>query len=643
MPSSIASLLPLSVVALLAMPTVRKVAVPLSTTLLATVLAIHTLRVRARARRQMKERHHFSQVGQRIEEQIPAMGHLHAARAALASIVTAIQAFAVGVARLSASFRQGGAELEGAFPEFGALPDPGDDLRPLHIQCTAWHDVGETETACAVHMLEISKNLSHLAEEAEAEREKCFQEVKHLREDLARAELAFEIAKRKRWFSWFFAETRTAEDDARERQLLDGQWFDFAAALDRLNKQLESLRSRSASTLADAAADVRSMAADIGNKMVILGPKPRPQVITKSQKMEGFIKSMSTAEGRQRLRDAEVSVAVAKPIIPLKEAMLAPPILNNGPTEWRINGVYHHQILKMGLRQLDYSWPVDDLLTFPRGKDGSSVLFRERLFREMLEGTLRLQSITQNDIAAAQRDMDRLCLRQLLRLRVLHLDFTPSGCGADSVSAVGGTHEVFLNKLDGLLFRQLGQKAVKGLTAAPLDSGEMHRIGRESVLFAAAAAAIRHPPWWCWWVTDQLQIFFDVSSFVCSREFADGGVLEVTDYSRKDKHEPTGNLRWFDWRIDLVSQEASLSPSSAGRMDATELGHKAVVRAPPLTTQSNGSASAAGPAAGTPDESAPTASATGAGAAAMVSPEVLRGLKSSLRRADGNASALRHP
>eukprot|EP00419_Tripos_fusus_P073325 CAMPEP_0172899440 /NCGR_PEP_ID=MMETSP1075-20121228/161798_1 /TAXON_ID=2916 /ORGANISM="Ceratium fusus, Strain PA161109" /LENGTH=628 /DNA_ID=CAMNT_0013755427 /DNA_START=17 /DNA_END=1903 /DNA_ORIENTATION=- len=627
------------------MPAVRKVAMPLGTTLLATLLAIHTLRVRARARRQMQERHQISQVGRRIEEQIPAMGNLHSAKAAISSIVAAVQAFAVGVRRLAASFSQCGAELEKAFPEFGALPDLGDDLRPVHIQCTAWNGVGETESACAVHMLEISNSLSQLAEEAEKEKMKCFEEVRHLREDLARAELDFEIARgRKCWFSWFVAETRTAEDDARERQLLDGRWFHCATAIDRLSKQLDGLRSRTASTLADAAADVRGMAADIGNKMAVLGPKQRPPTITKSQKMEGFIKAMSTADGRQRLRDAEVSVEVAKPIIPLKEAMLVPPLLNNGPTEWRINGVYHHQILKIGLRQLDLSWPVNDLLSFPRGKDGSSLLFRERLFRELLEGTLRLQSITRNDIAAAQRDMDRLSLRQLLRLRVSHLDFTPSGCGADSVSAVGGTHEVFLNKLDGLLFRQLGQKAVKGPIAEHLDSGEMHRVGRETVLFAAAAAAIRHPPWWCWWITDQQRIFFNVESFVCSRNFADGGVLEVTDYSRKDKHEPTGNLRWFDWRVDLVSQESSLSPSSAGRMDTTELGHASVAGASSLNKSAhpNGSTNAAGPAASMPEESAPTTSATGAGAAAMVSPEVLRGLKSSLRRANVKETAPRH-
>ena len=64
-------------------------------------------------------------------------------------------------------------------------------------------------------------------------------------------------------------------------------------------------------------------------------------------------------------------------------------------------------------------------------------------------------------------------LPQLLRLRVLHLDFTPSGCGADTVTAVGGTHQAFLSTLDTLLFQHLGRQATNQLVAAVSTGREL--------------------------------------------------------------------------------------------------------------------------------------------------------------------------
>ena len=70
----------------------------------------------------------------------------------------------------------------------------------------------------------------------------------------------------------------------------------------------------------------------------------------------------------------------------------------------------------------------------------------------------------------------------MLRLRVLHLDYTPSGAGADSVSTVGSAHEAFLAMLDGRLMRLLGRTAA-GRVAPELVARpeEAHRLSSGGV------------------------------------------------------------------------------------------------------------------------------------------------------------------
>mmetsp|Transcript_62615 Transcript_62615/g.197709 ORF Transcript_62615/g.197709 Transcript_62615/m.197709 type:complete len:148 (-) Transcript_62615:67-510(-) len=46
------------------------------------------------------------------------------------------------------------------------------------------------------------------------------------------------------------------------------------------------------------------------------------------------------------------------------------------------------------------------------------------------------------------------------------------------------------------------------------------------------------------WVTNDRRIFFHPERFRSEGAFPAGGVLEVTEYSKSDRHEPTGKLRW---------------------------------------------------------------------------------------------------
>lgn len=275
--------------------------------------------------------------------------------------------------------------------------------------------------------------------------------------------------------------------------------------------------------------------------------------------------------------------------------------------------------MKIGLRILDEQWSTDNLYDFQRGKDGCRVLFREKLLSDLLAGTIGLQAVVSNDVAAAQSDLNKLSVRQLLRLRIRHLEFVPSGCGSNTVTGVGGTHEAFLASLDSLLFKQLGLTAVgecaPSSLSASLGAVDSHRLGRETVFFTAAARAIPSPGWWCWWLTDVEHVFFKPESFTCTRSFPDGGVLMMTDYSKRDQHEPTGHLRWFDWQVQHVKSQTGL----------------------PVVRPHEG-ASASGDGSPSKSSESPSGSATGAGVADKVSPQLLQSLRGNLRKT-GVASA----
>merc|ERR1711920_1160148 len=81
----------------------------------------------------------------------------------------------------------------------------------------------------------------------------------------------------------------------------------------------------------------------------------------------------------------------------------------------------------------------------------------------------------------------------------------------------------------------------------------------------------------------------NVEQFVYRAEFptAIGGVLEVTDLSKRDRHEPSGRLRWLDWRVDHIHEESCLfttlpkGESSTQRPLFSECSHD--VSAPAIT------------------------------------------------------------
>jgi len=234
--------------------------------------------------------------------------------------------------------------------------------------------------------------------------------------------------------------------------------------------------------------------------------------------------------------------------------MMAPPVETIKDGLWAIKGIYEHQGLKIGIRRLDQLWAGDGLDSYPKGK---GALLKEKLFKSLLSGELEIQSIQGNDISAAQPDIQRLSLVQLLRLRVILIDYVPSGASGLS----SGAGEAFIRTLDSILFEKLGHRiASAGIVSS--EQCSLSSLGREAMMMMGAAGAVTSPQWWAWWVpgSDKQRVFFDAQNFTIADTFPADGVLEITIFSKPDTNDSTGMLRWMDWQVRKITKEADLNP-----------------------------------------------------------------------------------
>lgn len=253
----------------------------------------------------------------------------------------------------------------------------------------------------------------------------------------------------------------------------------------------------------------------------------------------------------QRMQEAKASdEAFAKGPIEkvVEKPLMSLPLQCFAPGKWNINGMYEEQVLKVGLRLLDEAWDTTKLLEFPRRKDGSNLLFRQRLVEDLINGNRNLKEAMIGDISAMQGDLVHLTLRQLLRIRVSHLNFKPSGPMVD-------TQIGFIEKLDTLLFLHLGRSAINGENFETLEPRKYMSFGSELVRVVAAAAVLPQPEWWVRWVGSQ-RVFFHPNQFTCDVTFP-GSVFEIVDASHVD-HNSRGQ-RWLDWKVKIVHEESELA------------------------------------------------------------------------------------
>jgi len=255
-------------------------------------------------------------------------------------------------------------------------------------------------------------------------------------------------------------------------------------------------------------------------------------------------------EARKKAREAEETMVSNSPPPPELAPVLFDclPVESLAPGKWWIHGLHEQQALKAGLRRLDNTWDAQDIHIL---QSGNAKLLREGLLQDLISGKRHLKAVPMCDISAAQGDVPHLTLRQLLRMRVLNLDYAPLGEGAAAVQA-------FIQKVDALLFRRIGLAAL-GNMFGDLNEAAEHRLGRDLAMITAAAATLQEP---CWWVcfADHHRFWFDPTSFKASTIFPrSGGVLEITDSSKVDPHSK-GMQRCLDWKVCLMVREDQVSP-----------------------------------------------------------------------------------
>jgi len=507
----------------------------------------------------------------------------------MASASISASDFATVAQRLAEIFERTGKDLKENMPEDSMLKETFADL------LTDWHDVGDANTKFSRQMWELGTSLKKRALDLDNMRSEMLAQVQQLQVAFVMAESRTRGCRRR---------LRGCSVAALAQEQLRCRCAELAAELRQLAETAEAQQQLAGAGLTGAGVEMRRLAQVVGERMAQLRPIPRSH---RGQFASDLVKSLSTAEGRQKHLDSEAAEAARVAALQPQKVhrpLDCPKADSVGAGEWWVHGLYEHQVLKIGLRILDRDWGIEKLFDFPRA--GVSGLLRQKQICDLLSGTLALQAMPSNDVAAAQLDMRALSLRQLLRLRVRHINFVPSGCGSNTVTGVGDAHEALLGLLDRLLFQRLGRSAVGSLpSSGPLNDSDAHRLGREAVLFTAVAAAITSPPWWSWWLAEDHLVFLHPVNFTCSPTFPADGVLDVADHSKLDKNDPRGVLRYLDWQVKHVAAQKSLSavrPHDAVGSQQLDL---------------DGG-----------DES----KAAGAATASMVSPELLQNSLSSLRR-----------
>mmetsp|Transcript_71084 Transcript_71084/g.197460 ORF Transcript_71084/g.197460 Transcript_71084/m.197460 type:complete len:577 (-) Transcript_71084:88-1818(-) len=262
-------------------------------------------------------------------------------------------------------------------------------------------------------------------------------------------------------------------------------------------------------------------------------------------------KMMQDHEAMESAKENAMSfTSTETPVVPLSVQKLA-------KNKWRFHGVHEDKVVKDGLRRLDTKWDLAGILDFPKRPNGTPLLFREAVFTCLLKGEVDLKSLPMGDVSASQGDIKRLTLRQLLKLRALHLNYEPERQASSSA------HAGFLATVDATLFEQLGQKAVaKSELRFTMPEPQILRyFGLELTCIVAANAVMPTrwfrstlPPWWVWWLGDT-RCFFHATDFELSDTFPERhGALQIEDMSRPDG----GGRRLFDWTATLVTQMNAL-------------------------------------------------------------------------------------
>lgn len=263
-------------------------------------------------------------------------------------------------------------------------------------------------------------------------------------------------------------------------------------------------------------------------------------------------------------------------VIPIEKLPVREAKTLKGDTRWEIKGMYEHQAVKLGLRNLDrmFSGDMSDddssddsddesgrvskekslPLRSRKSTGGSGApgkkqwLMNDKLIKDLVAGSREFVAVSVREIAAAQPDLRKMNLQDLLRLRVNNLE----------VVSRSEVHDYFLATVDDMLFMQIGRLVVDEscvsdkIDAEGEDKSKIPPIGKDSCILLAAAGTLAATRYWSWWITEDTRVFFDSKTFTCRENFPeDHGVYEFNDYSKMDSTDRSGTRRWLEWQVKL--------------------------------------------------------------------------------------------
>jgi hypothetical protein len=201
-----------------------------------------------------------------------------------------------------------------------------------------------------------------------------------------------------------------------------------------------------------------------------------------------------------------------------------------------------------GLLRLDSILESGNIDSLPLNSQGKSHLRCPTLYKDLLKGARKIKDVPPVEVAGAQKDLPYLSLRQLIRLRVLNIDFAPGG---------HSLHAALLSMMDTLIFQRLGKRAANSNDPSKIVT--FGKLGRSVVILIELTKYFSVSRRWICWFGDQ-RIFLDTVRLACTQLTdigIEGGALEYTDNSEPDRLA-SGQNKWLDFTVKHVSNESEL-------------------------------------------------------------------------------------
>jgi len=204
--------------------------------------------------------------------------------------------------------------------------------------------------------------------------------------------------------------------------------------------------------------------------------------------------------------------------------------------------------IKNGLLAISEALGSEGLLDFPRRKTGTPLLMRQGFFERLLKSGALLQDCAVSDVCAAEADVKRLSLVQLLAIRCRHRDSSAAGSARSKISFLANVDKYAMSLLEQRLFSE-----------EELSDADTTLAMRHVVLMYSAHRLINGDPgmpscdWWLFALRGR-NLFLHIPTVKLTAA-PEGCVLCCRSHSGPDPRDPR-RFRVWRWLALLVQESA---------------------------------------------------------------------------------------